>query len=69
MNQLKGESYKETPLGDSLIGFASSLVPQCGHAGVATILPIVVASVLADAGVETVNSRGKVYNGSLNNTH
>ena len=35
-----------------MIGFASLLVPQCGHAGVATILPILIASVFANAGIE-----------------
>jgi len=39
MKQLSMPFYQGTPLGDSMLGFASSLVPQCGHAGIATILP------------------------------
>jgi len=52
LRQLTGGAYQGTPLGDAMIGFASSLVPQCGYAGVATILPILIASVFANAGIE-----------------
>mgnify|MGYP003321216558 FL=1 len=56
MKQLSMPFYQGTPLGDSMLGFASSLVPQCGHAGIATILPLAIGSVLTNAGID-INSR------------
>ena len=35
-----------------MIGCASSIVPQCGHYGIATVLPFAIGSLLANAGVE-----------------
>ena len=55
MKQLSMPFYQGTPLGDSMLGFASSLVPQCGHAGIATILPLAIGSVLTNAGID-INS-------------
>ena len=57
MRQLTAGTYHGTPLGDAMIGFASSLVPQCGHAGVSTITPILLGSVLANAGIEIENEK------------
>ena len=57
MRQLRAGTYHGTPLGDAMIGFASSLVPQCGHAGVSTITPILLGSVLANAGIEIENEK------------
>ena len=43
--------YNGTPHADTMLGFATSLVPQCGCAGLATILPIIVSSVLINSGI------------------
>ena len=62
MKQLRKSRYDGTPLGDAMIGYASSLVPQCGHSGVAATLPFMIGSLFANAGLkfdvnEIVNSQ------------
>ena len=52
MNQLSSNQYKGTELGNAMIGCASSIVPLCGHYGIATVLPFAIGSLLANAGVE-----------------
>lgn len=34
-----------------MLGFAASIVPQCGHSGLSTVTPFIVASVLYNAGI------------------
>jgi len=41
--------YNGTPQADMMLGFATSLVPQCSYAGLATILPISISSVLINS--------------------
>ena len=48
---LTAEKYKGTEKGDKVIGFAASLVPQCGYAGLATLLPLAIASVFMNANI------------------
>ena len=43
--------YNATKYGSKMIGFAASLVPQCGYYGFSTIIPFIIASFLTDAGV------------------
>ena len=52
MKQLERSRYEGTPLGDTMIGCASSLVPQCGHSGVTTVLQFTIASLFVNAGLE-----------------
>ena len=52
VSQLSANKYKGSELGNAMIGFASSIVPQCGHNGIATVLPFAIGSLLANAGVE-----------------
>ena len=52
MKQLSSKEYLGTPLGDSMIGFASSLVPQCGHSGISTVMPLAIGSILATTGID-----------------
>lgn len=35
-----------------MLGFGAALVPQCGYYGLATVIPFVVGSVFADAGID-----------------
>eukprot|EP00957_Ditylum_brightwellii_P067427 5118320-Ditylum_brightwellii.AAC.1 len=46
------KKYCGSDLGESLFGYASSLVPKCGHDGLARIVPIIAAAVLTDAGID-----------------
>ena len=48
---LTAEKYKGTEQGDTLLGFATSLVPQCGYAGLAIVLPLAITSVFMNANV------------------
>ena len=43
--------YLGTPLGNRLIGSPVAMVPQAGVSGVATITPLIVASLLTNAGI------------------
>ena len=52
MKQVQKSRYDGTPLGDAMIGYASSLVPQCGHYGVAAMLPFMIGSLFANAGLK-----------------
>ena len=52
MKTVSRSKYSGSPLGDSLLGMAASLVPQCGLHGIMIILPFCVASVLANAGMK-----------------
>ena len=61
LKQLRGKTYNSTEVGNTLISCASSLVPQCGHSGIADGLPFAIGSLFASAGVkfnveEVVNS-------------
>ena len=51
MKQLGSGSYKGSNLGNILMGVSASLVPQSGYSGLATIIPLVVGSVLANADI------------------
>ena len=51
MEQLGNDTYKGSDLGNLLIGVSASLVPQSGYAGLATIIPFIVGSVLADVNI------------------
>ena len=35
-----------------MIRFASSLVPQCGHSGMSTVMPLAIRSILANAEID-----------------
>ena len=52
MKTVSRSKYSGSPLGDSLLGMAASLVPQCGLNGIMIIQPFCVASVLANAGIK-----------------
>ena len=43
--------YSGTDLGDWILGYAASAVPQCGFSGLSTILPLAVASVFINSGI------------------
>ena len=51
MKQLRSGSYKGSNLGNLLMGVSASLVPQSGYSGLATIIPFVVGSVLANVDI------------------
>ena len=51
MEQLGNDTYKGSDLGNLLMGVSASLVPQSGYAGLATIIPFIVGSVLVDANI------------------
>ena len=43
--------YQSHNQADTMLGYAASLVPQCGYSGLSTILPILVSSVFINAGI------------------
>ena len=49
---LSRPTYNGTPQADTMLGFASSLVPQCGYAGISTILPILMSTILMNCGIQ-----------------
>ena len=51
LKQLGSGKYKGSTLGNLLMGVGASLVPQSGYSGLATILPFVVGSVLANTDI------------------
>merc|ERR1740124_288132 len=51
MSQLSSCIYKGTDLGDAILVFGASLVPQCGYSCLSTMLPFSIRSVLANAGI------------------
>jgi len=51
MKQLKNQRYIGSPLGDSMLGMAASVVPGCGYSGVATVLPFAVGAFFINAGL------------------
>lgn len=51
MNVVSKEKYSGNTVGDRLLGFGSTLVPQCGYSGFATVLPFVIGSLFANAGI------------------
>ena len=52
MKSLSLTDYVGTELGDGMLTFAISTVPQCVCLGLTTIIPFVVGSVLANCGLE-----------------
>ena len=48
---LTAEKYNGTEKSDKAIGFATSLVPQCGYAGLATVLIPAIASVFMNTNI------------------
>lgn len=53
-------------LGDSMFSFTASTVPQCRYNGLATIIPFIVGSTLANSGIE-INSEKLVNSLPLHN--
>ena len=51
MSQLSCYTYRGTYIGDAILGFGTLSVPQCGYFGFSTILPFIMGSVLANAGI------------------
>ena len=51
ISSLSGRKYAGTKLGDSLLAFGVSLIPQCDLAGLSTVIPFVAASILANANI------------------
>ena len=41
MSQLSCYTYKGTYIGDAVVGFDTSSVPQCGYSGLSTVLPFI----------------------------
>ena len=52
MGSISRKRYGGTTLGNSMFGLAASMVPQAGMSGVATIAPMIVAGILANAGLD-----------------
>ena len=51
LNALSQHQYVGSDVGDSMISLAASLVPQCGYAGLSSVIPLAIGSVFATAGV------------------
>ena len=51
MNEVSRNKYNGSKLGNSLLGMAASIVPQCGYSGLSTTISFVVASLFANAGI------------------
>ena len=51
MSNISKNKYHGQDDANTLIGYAASIVPQCGYAGLATIIPFIVASFLTNAGI------------------
>ena len=49
MSQLSCYTYRFTYLGDAILEFGASLVPQCSYSGLSTVLLFAVGSVLDNA--------------------
>ena len=51
MNEISRSKYNGSKIGDSMLGMAASVIPQCGYSGLSTAIPFVVGSVFANAGI------------------
>eukprot|EP00957_Ditylum_brightwellii_P042553 3222033-Ditylum_brightwellii.AAC.1 len=51
IKSISNPQYQESDLGDSFIGCAASLVPQCKYNGVSTIIPFIAASLFANTNI------------------
>eukprot|EP00957_Ditylum_brightwellii_P173132 13180647-Ditylum_brightwellii.AAC.1 len=49
---LTASYYHGSALRESLIGYASSLIPQCGYDSFSKMIPLVVSAIMADAGLD-----------------
>ena len=50
-----------------MLGFAASIIPQCGYSGLSTAIPFIIGSLFANAGVP-VNSELLVNSQPSENT-
>ena len=50
-SQLYCYTYRGIDLGDAILEFGASLVPQCSYSGLSTVLTFVIGSALANAGI------------------
>ena len=48
---LTSSKYEGNTKSDKMLGFAASVVPQCGYSGLSTVTPFIIASVLYNAGI------------------
>ena len=48
---LSRSHYAGTSKSDTVLGFAASLLPQCGYSGIATIIPFITSVLLLNAGI------------------
>ena len=51
IHQLSRSFYTGIKQADTLLGFAASLIPQCGFSGLATVIPLLISSVLMNTGI------------------
>eukprot|EP00957_Ditylum_brightwellii_P211744 15366547-Ditylum_brightwellii.AAC.1 len=59
---LRPPRYKGRNLGNSLFGFAASLIPQCGYDGFSKITPFVLAAILAGVGLQDEITAEQIVN-------
>ena len=67
MKQLSTKCYNGTDDGDAMLGFAASVVPQCGYAGLSTAVPFIIGSLFVNAGVP-INTESLVNSQPSDNT-
>ena len=51
VSSLSRSKYEGKKEADKMLGYAASIVPQCGYSGLATIIPFVVANLLTNADI------------------
>ena len=67
MKQLFNPQYIGDNIGNSMIGFAASLVPQCGYYGLSSIIPFIIGSVFTNGNIP-IDSNLLVNSQPLRNT-
>ena len=51
MNHLSQVHYMGSALGNAMLGFAASIVPQCGYTGLAKVIPFIIGSLFANINI------------------
>jgi len=52
MLSINRSKYEGKANGDKILGYAASIVPQCGYSGFATVSPFVIANLLTNTRIQ-----------------